>query len=181
MPFGLTTAPATFQCLMNNVFGGLEFVVIYLDDILVCSKNWSEHLEHLRIVFEKLREAGLKMKPSKCRFGALETIFLGHILTPSGLRMDADKLRAMNEVPIPKSLKALQRFLGLTNYYRKFIFMYGPTAAPLYDLLGKSEKEFEMNPTAIQAFEKLKELMKRDVLLRFPDFEAADGERLFTY
>ena len=130
MPFGLTTAPATFQRLMNNILGDLEFVIVYLDDILICSRTWEEHIQHLKFVFERLAQAGLRMKPSKCRFGVKELIFLGHILNADGLRMDEDKTRAISAIPVPNTKKQLQRFLGMTGYYRKFIHLYGPTAAP---------------------------------------------------
>lgn len=104
-------------------------------------------------------------------------IFLGHVLTAEGLRMDADKTEAIKNIPTPNTKKQLQRFLGLTGYYRKFIYLYGPTAAPLYDLLSLSDKDFSMNEPALKAFEKLKQLMSTDVLLRFPDFDAAEAER----
>ncbi|HKO65787.1 MAG TPA: pol polyprotein, partial [Candidatus Nitrosocosmicus sp.] len=180
MPFGLTTAPATFQRLMNNILGDLTFVIVYLDDILICSRNWQEHLEHLSIVFERLKSAGLRMKPSKCSFGVQELIFLGHIVTPEGLRMDGDKMKAIDAIAPPNTKKHLQRFLGMTSYYRKFIYLYGPTAAPLYDLLTLDDKNFKMSESGLIAFKKLKELMRNDVLLRFPNFEGAETDCPFT-
>ncbi|KAL5460047.1 hypothetical protein EMCRGX_G033464 [Ephydatia muelleri] len=123
MPFGLTNAPATFQRLMECVLAGLTYeqCLIYLDDIVVFSVTFDQHLERLKMVFHHLEEAGLKLKPSKCHFAKSEIRYLGHIVSRQGIQADPDKTSAMISFPVPSNIKELRQFLGLTNYYRRFI------------------------------------------------------------
>ncbi len=127
MPFGLTNAPAVFQRLMQKVVSGLnseegpDFVGVYIDDILVYSQTLTEHLDHLRRVLERLRQAGLKLKPSKCHFIRQSVEFLGHVITPQGLKPNPRQVQAVQEFPVPKSVTQARQFLGLTSYYRRFI------------------------------------------------------------
>ena len=123
LPFGLANAPASFMTLMNDVFRNEldKFVIVYLDDILVYSRTWEEHLKHIHVVLTKLREQRLYGKISKCKFGMQEVEYLGHILQPSGLRADPHKTTIIKQWPTPTCKKHVQSFLGLVNYYRRFI------------------------------------------------------------
>nr|CAD1838500.1 unnamed protein product [Ananas comosus var. bracteatus] len=140
MPFGLTNAPATFCTLMNNLFHDHldKFVVIYLDDIVVYSKTLEEHVEHLRIVFQTLKEHSLYVKKEKCYFAQKEIMFLGHRVGGGLIGMDEEKIRAIKEWRAPTRVTELRSFLGLVNYYRRFISSYSRRAAPLTDLLRRT-------------------------------------------
>jgi hypothetical protein len=112
MPFGLTNAPSTFQSLMNDIFSSLlrKFVLVFFDDILIYSKNWTEHLQHLSTVFELLRANHLYVRKEKCSFGQQRVNYLGHVINRDGVAVDPDKIQAMLVWPKPHSLKALRGF-----------------------------------------------------------------------
>lgn len=139
MPFGLTNAPSTFQATMNEVFQPFlrHFVAVFFDDILVYSKSTSEHITHLGSVLHTLSCHQLFAKLSKCVFGQESVEYLGHIVSKKGVQPDQSKIQAMIEWPIPKTLKQLRGFLGLTGYYRKFVHHYASIAGALTDLLKK--------------------------------------------
>ena len=120
MPFGLTNAPATFQRLMGKLFGGRdwEFVYVYLDDILIASQSTQEHLEHLQKVAQRLRDAGLRLRPEKCVFATEQVEFLGYTLTTEGVRPNRKNVDAVEDFPRPTSAKDVRRFLGMANFYR---------------------------------------------------------------
>ena len=144
MPFGLTNAPATFQHLMENCLGDLHlnWCIIYLDDIIVYSKTPEEHLERLEAVFKKIAKAGLKLKASKCEFFKSEITYLGHIVSNNGIATDPKKIKAIQLWPRPTTVTEVQKFTGLTNYYRKFMHGYANVARPLHDLVsGKNAKK----------------------------------------
>ncbi|XP_050212403.1 uncharacterized protein LOC126663714, partial [Mercurialis annua] len=157
MPFGLTNAPATFCTLMNRVFQPFldKFVVVYLDDIVVYSNTLEEHVDHLRQVFQVLRENELYVKKEKCDFAQKEVMFLGHIVGGGKLRMDKSKVQAIDEWKPPRKVPELRSFLGLVNYYRKFIKGYSAIASPLTDLL-KKNKAWSWDEKCQGAFETLK-------------------------
>jgi hypothetical protein len=134
MPFGLMNAPATFQSEMNRLLGHLNFVVVYLDDILIYSPTEQEHHVHVRRVLDILRRDKLIAKLKKCDFFKNELAFLGHIISADGVRPDPDKIRIVQEWPTPTSTNQLQQFLGLSNYLRQFIQGYSKLVASLTDL-----------------------------------------------
>ena len=160
MPFGLTNTPATFQHLVNHIFRDMLdiFVVVYLDDILIFSKNEDEHREHVRRVLQRLRENDLFAKPEKCEFHVDTVEYLGFIVSPTGISMDSVKVQAISEWEPPKSVHDLQVFLGFANYYRRFIRDYSKIAQPLTSLLKKEAKlkRFSLSPDQVEAFNSLK-------------------------
>jgi hypothetical protein len=173
MPFRLTNAPATFCTLMNDIFREWldDFVVVYIDDILIYSGSLEEHEEHLRKVFQRLRENKLYAKLEKCEFGMMEVDFLGHRITQEGLKMDDHKVKAIVDWEPPKLVLALRSFLGLVSYYRKFIKNFTKIAAPLTNLLKKSAMTYEWEGACDKAFETLKGILEKALVLKLPDFD----------
>lgn len=170
MPFGLTNAPASFQALMNNVFKDQlrKSVLVFLNDILVYSQTFEAHLKHLEEVLQKMLEHQVFAKMSKCMFRQKQLEYLGHIISDQGVSTDPEKVTAMKEWPIPKTIKQLRGFLGLTGYYRRFIKSYGEISRPLTQLLKKGM--FGGNNEATVAFNKLKATMISAPVLALPDY-----------
>nr|XP_009802879.1 PREDICTED: uncharacterized protein LOC104248335 [Nicotiana sylvestris] len=170
MPFGLTNAPATFQALMNQVFQAhlRKFVLVFFDDILVYSKSLNEHLSHLVIVFEILKDHSLFAKRSKCYFGQPMIEYFGHVITAAGVSTDPEKIQAMIEWPKTSSVRALRGFLGLTGYYRKYVQNYGIICRPLTELLRKDA--FKWTEEVGTSFETLKVTMTNTPVLALPDY-----------
>ena len=142
MSFGLTNAPAYFMSMMNKVFMEYleKFVVVFIDDIMVYSKNEEEHKEHLRLVLEKLREHQLYAKFSKCEFWLKEVGFLGHVISGEGIAVDPSKVQSVTEWLTPTSVSEIRSFLGLAGYYRRFIENFSKIAKPMTELLKKDTK-----------------------------------------
>jgi hypothetical protein len=140
IPFGLCNAPSTFKILMNHVFYLFlcQFVLVFIDDILIYSKTWSSHLSHVNQVLHLLSKHQLFLKQSKCSFGSSEVEYLGHIVGKDGVRVDPKKIKSMQDFPCPKILKILCGFLGLTGYYHKFVRNYGKIVTPLISLFKKN-------------------------------------------
>lgn len=156
MPFGLKNAPSTFQRVMDNVLQELQGIIclVYLDDIIIFSTSLQEHGENLRKVFQKLREANLKIQPDKCEFMCKEVAFLGHVISTEGVRPNPDKIKAIKNYPIPKTPKEIKAFLGLLGYYRKFIKDFAKITKPLTECL-KKDRRIDINNEAYHtAFEK---------------------------
>nr|XP_027126014.1 uncharacterized protein LOC113742375 [Coffea arabica] len=170
MPFGLTNAPSTFQSLMNDIFRPFlrKFILVFFDDILIYSVEWEEHLQHLNIVFGLLRQHSLKVNESKCAFAQQQIDYLGHVIDANGVEADPQKISAIMNWPIPRTIKELRGFLGLTGYYRRFIRNYGKIAKPLTDLLKKNQ--FKWREGATLAFKHLQEAMSKPPVLALPDF-----------
>ena len=170
MPFGLCNAPGTFQHYMNDTFHDFldEFLVVYLDDLLIYSKTLKEHKQHVRRVLERLRDAGLYLKPSKCVFHVQEVSFLGFVIGPEGVKMDPEKVEAITSWPAPRSVHDIRVFLGLASFYRRFIDSFSRIVTPLTNLLKKGKK-FHWDKTAQKAFEKLKTSFTTAPVLRHFD------------
>lgn len=172
MPFGITNAPATFQGLMNSIFAPMlrKGVLVFVDDIMVYSSSLQEHVYHLQQVFELLQQHQLFVKASKCSFAQQQLEYLGHIIRVTGVATDPAKIQAVTDWPVPKTLKQLRGFLGLTGYYRKFIQHYGLLAKPLTNLL---KKGVSYNWTSVEqeAFDCLKHALTHASVLKLPDFQ----------
>ena len=139
MPFGSTNAPATFQRLMDKIIT-LDLkpnVFCYLDDIIIVTKNFEEHLKTLETVLEKINEAGLTINLEKSEFGCSKVKYLGFVGNEKGLLMDEDKIKPILEFPTPKNVKQLQRIIGMTSWHRRFIPKFSKIMEPLYTLLKK--------------------------------------------
>ena len=142
MPFGLKTAPATFQKMMNSVLSGLTGTrcFVFLDDIVIYANCLVEHDRKLRDVYKRLRKYNLKLQPDKCEFLRKEVTFLGHKISERGVDPDTCKIDAVKDFPTPKTVKELKLFLGLIGYCRKFIPQFSKIASPLHALLKKEAK-----------------------------------------
>ena len=166
MPFGLSNAPATFERLMDNVLRGLKWHIClcYLDDILVFSSTFDEHLSRLRSVLHALSQAGLQLNHKKCHFGQRQAKVLGHIVDAQGVQPDPDKVRAVAEFPVPKNVKELQSFLGLCSYFRRFVHNFAHRAHPLHELLRK-DVPWSWNSSAQDAFVDLRRCLSTPPVL----------------
>ena len=179
VPFGLCNAPATFSRLMDRVLAGLhwETCLFYLDDIIVFSSTWEEHLARLREVFERLRQAKLKLGAAKCTFAAKEVSYLCHRVTEEGLLPDPTLLAAIRDIPPTTTATEVRSFLGLAGYYRRYVKGFAAIAAPLFALTRK-EALFHWSEDCQAAFDQLKTRLTTSPITAFPDFSQAF--RLYT-
>ena len=170
MPFGLCNAPATFQRLMNRVLCDVNWVecLVYIDDTVVIGRTFEQHLSNLGTVLSRLRQAGLKLQPAKCKLCQKEVRFLGHVISENGIATDPEKTAVIATWPVPESKKNIQQFLGLANYYRRFIKDFGTTAKPLQRLLEKNIA-FEWTQQCQAAFDHLRKCLMTTPILAFPD------------
>ncbi len=187
MPFGLTNAPATFQRVMQSAMSDFLFqiMLVYLDDILVYSKTWEDHLKRLEQVFLRLREIGVKLNPDKCCFGLKSVHFLGYVISSDGIATDPDKIAAVKEWKQPTTTVEVRSFLGFASYYRKFVPGFAKIAAPLHDLVNKMTKKHSKEKKkgktqligelwtdeCLNSFKLLKKALTEAPILGYADFD----------
>ena len=164
LPFGISSTPGIFQRVMENILQGVPKVVVYLDDILITGGNDDEHLKNLSEVLSRMQQAGLHLKKDKCEFMSLSVVYLGHCIDAQGLHPTRDKVAAIQQAPIPQNCTELRAYLGLLNYYSKFMPNLSIELAPLYKLLQKAET-WHWGPNEDKAFKKSKQLLLSSQLL----------------
>jgi len=172
LPFGLCNAPSTFERLMDGVLAGLrwETLLVYLDDVIVFGRSIPESIERLATVFGRFRNAGLKVKPSKCALLQKEVEYLGHIVSEKGIHTSPDKIAAVRDWPTPVTQTQVRSFLGLASYYRRFIRGFAEIAAPLHRLTEKSAK-FQWTEDCDKAFDTLRQALISAPILAYPRAE----------
>jgi hypothetical protein len=170
MPFGLTNAPATFQALMNKVFEPFmrKIMLVFFDDILIFSKTLEEHAQHLATILNVLRTNKLFAKFSKCVFATQQVEYLGHIISQHGVATDPQKIAAVQNWPVPKTITQLRGFLGLAGYYRRFVKDFGIICRPLHDMLKKHS--FVWTEEQTTAFNLLKRCLTTAPVMALPNF-----------
>ena len=170
MPFGLSGATASFQMLMMKVLRNIawKYVLCYVDDIIIFSSSFEDHLSHLEEVFRRLRDAGLKLSINKCFFAKEKLHYLGFILSMDGIEADPRKIEKISNLKPPKNAKGVKSLLGLTSFYKKFIPQYSQICAPLFSLLKKNNK-FVWSEACQNALDKLKLALTSAPILAFPD------------
>ena len=169
LPFGVSSAPSIFQRVMDNLLQGIPGVCVYLDDILITGSTEEEHLQHLDEVLTRLSKAGLTLKKSKCAYLLKSVEYLGHTISKEGLHTSDSKVRAVLEAPAPRDVSELRSFLGLVNYYGKFLPDLASELAPLYKLLQK-QRRWKWGPDEEAAFSHVKDLLRSSqVLVHFDD------------
>jgi len=193
LPLGLSNAPATYQRLMEQIFGVTsstsQFCKIYLDDIIVYSDSFQEHMDHLTQVFGKVKKSGMKLSPGKCHLFREKVKYVGHIVSGAGIEADPDKVEQVRNWPVPTQSDEVRTFLGFTGYYRRFVQDYAKIAKPLNDLLQgncakrKAHRRKVSDNNSVQtgsfvwadaqqlAFDKLKELLTTPPVLIYPDYK----------
>ncbi|KAL5486596.1 hypothetical protein EMCRGX_G019098 [Ephydatia muelleri] len=174
MPFGLCNAPSTFQRLMERVLTGLHWstCLVYIDDIILFSRTVQEHFQNLTEVFQRLKQAGLKLKPRKCHLFRNKVKYLGYVVSNKGVEADTEKIQCVLDWPTPMSPKQIRQFLGLASYYRRFIHNFAQITAPLNRLLEKGSS-WQWTEQCSQAFTLLKTKLTSAPLLVYPNFEEA--------
>ena len=172
MPFGLTNSPATFQRFMDAVLAGLKWksLLCYMDDICVFSTSFENHIDDLKSVFLRLRDAKLKLKPSKCHLFQREIKFLGHLITDKGILPDPNKIKAIMEIKIPDNVTKLQSFLGIVGYYRKFVPNFATLCQCLYELT-RIGTDFVWTQAHTNAVNMLKKILSSQPILAHPNFD----------
>jgi hypothetical protein len=169
MLFGLCNAPSTFQCCMELILSGLQWktLLIYLDDVIVHSTTFDDHMEKLGEVLSRLQNAGLKLKPSKCHLLQSEVLFLGHIVDSQGVRINPQLVQSVSNWKTHKNPREVQQFLGLCNYYRRFVPHFSDIAQPLY-LLTEKGVRIEWTGECDAAFNQLKVSLTHSPVLAYP-------------
>lgn len=169
MPFGLVSAPSEFCRLMGDVFRDMQWTecLLYMDDIIVPTKTVEENLLRLEHVFQRLQNANLKLKPSKCVFFQTSVKFLGHEVSELGIHTDKDKIKDVQDWPVPRTVKQVRSFVGLASYYKRFIASFGEICKPLYQLCEKNRK-FLWTDNCQKAFDTLKQKLTSAPILSYP-------------
>ena len=168
LPFGVTNGTRAFQRLMYNIYGHNSFIEIYLDNLIVHSKDCESHLNYLKLIFTKARETNLKLNLRKCKFFQTKIKLLGHIISEDKIMIDPSKIEKIQSWPIPRTTKHVQQFLGLANYYHHFIQNFAEIATPLYQLTLKNQT-FKWSEDTNEAFEQLKFKLCSYPILRPPN------------
>lgn len=169
MPFGLSNAPATFQRLMEIALSGLQWTtcLIYLDDVLIFGANFDDQISRIQAVLDRIRAAGLKLKPTKCHLLKEEVTFLGHILTPDGIQPNVENIEKILKWETPTNVKEVQSFLGMANYYRRFVPNYSAVVRPLIDLTKKG-KAFKWTEQCTEVFSKVRTMLTNAPIMAHP-------------
>ncbi|GFO40249.1 reverse transcriptase [Plakobranchus ocellatus] len=169
-PLGLSTAACTFQRAMLDTLGKLPFVVSYFDDVLMFSKSWEEHLEHIEKTLSALREAGFTVKPSKTIVGCEHINFLGHIVGKGQLEPDENKTEKIRNLRVPTTKKEVRSVLGLLNYYRRFVHNFSAIAQPLTELTKKSSpNKIVWTPECQESWDAIKKCLTSEPILKVAD------------
>ena len=171
LPFGLCNAPSTFQRLMDLILTGLQWstCLVYLDDIIILGKNFTDHIDNIQVVLHRIKDAGLKLQPTKCHFFRKAVSYLGHIVSEHGVAVDPSKVDKIKSWPIPTSSREVQQFLGLANYYRRYIKGFAEVAKPLHKLTERNTT-FKWSPECDNAFSTLCYKLTTTPVLAYPDF-----------
>ena len=171
MPMALTNAPATFQRVMELVLKGLPWHVcmVYLDDILIYSKSFEDHISALKEVFTRIGAAALRLNASKCHLARDHVVFFGHVISAQGLRPDPKNTEKVQSWPVPRSATEVHAFLGLCSYYRRFVRSFAQRAAPLSHFTGK-DVPFQWTADCQEAFEFLRDALCAEPIMSHPDF-----------
>ncbi|KAL5007119.1 hypothetical protein ScPMuIL_015925, partial [Solemya velum] len=172
LPFGLCNAPSSFERLMERVLSGLHWKIclIYIDDIIIYSQTFDQHMDRIQQVLDCLHEAGLKLKPQKCHLFKTEVLYLGFIVNNAGVKTDPDKIERIRSWPTPCNITDVRSFLGLCCYYRKFVDNFSDIAVPLYNLTKKNTR-FHWDKQCQEAFNTLKVALQESVILQYPQFD----------
>ena len=173
MFFGLTNSPATFQAMMNKLLRDLintGKVAAFIDDVIVGTETEEEHDDIVAEVIRRLEENDLYVKPEKCKWKVREVGFLGVVIGPDGIKMEEEKVKEVVEWLTPKYVKEVQKFLGLVNYYRRFIEDFASIARPLHDMV-KKDKKWDWMEKQEKAFRKLKEQFTKEPVLAALDID----------
>ena len=170
MPFGLINAPSTFQKMMDDILKDLPFARAYLDDVVIFSKSMDDHMRHVSAVFDRISSHSLRLRVSKCVFCQEKVHLLGHVVTPNGIEVDPEKVKAVSDAPAPTDKTGVRSFIGLAGYYRRFIRDFAHITVPLHALTSP-KTPFGWTEEASEAFLRLKEALTTAPVLAFPDFD----------
>ena len=170
LPFGLSSAGSTFSELMDKTLADTQhkFARAYLDDVIIFSKTFEEHLEHIETVFSRLRDAGLKLKMSKCDFLKCEVNYLGHVVSATGIKPDPEKVKTIQRLATPATVRDVRSFIGMCSYYRRFVPNFAKIAKPPTEVT-KKNRRFYWTDECQAAFETLCECLMEAPILAYPD------------